>query len=68
MKTTEMTTEKLACESCGKPFECGAKVGKCWCFEVKVDAEKLAELRENFEKCLCRDCLEKGIEPRIDTN
>lgn len=52
----------LNCESCGEPFECGAKTGNCWCFEVELDAEKLAKLREEFESCLCRECLEKSKE------
>lgn len=65
---TEISNQTLTCESCGKPFECGAKTGKCWCFEVDLDAEKLAKLREDFENCLCQECLEKGIEPQINTN
>lgn len=59
MKKTQTAMDNLTCESCGKSFECGANVGKCWCFEVELDADKLAELRENFEKCLCRECLEE---------
>ncbi len=52
-------TEKLTCESCGKEFSCGAKAGKCWCFEVEVDKETLAELRKDFKSCLCENCLKK---------
>ncbi|MBA3631287.1 MAG: cysteine-rich CWC family protein [Acidobacteria bacterium] len=50
--------DKLTCESCGKEFSCGAKVGKCWCFEVELKNEALAQLRENFKNCLCENCLE----------
>ncbi|MDQ3749805.1 MAG: cysteine-rich CWC family protein [Acidobacteriota bacterium] len=59
-KVSEKVTDKLICESCGEEFSCGANVGKCWCFAVKLKAETLSELRENFESCLCEDCL-KGI-------
>ncbi len=58
--TDEKVTDKLICESCGKEFSCGAKIGKCWCFAVELKANSLAELRENFKSCLCEDCL-KGI-------
>ena len=27
-------------------------------FEIKLNAEKLDELREKFKNCLCKDCLE----------
>lgn len=57
MKKTQTTMDNLTCESCGNSFECGAKVGKCWCFEVEVSVEKLDELREEFESCLCQECL-----------
>ncbi|MBA2495036.1 MAG: cysteine-rich CWC family protein [Acidobacteria bacterium] len=51
-------TDKLTCESCGKEFSCGAKIGKCWCFEVDLKTETSAQLRENFKNCLCQNCLE----------
>ncbi len=55
----ESVSEKIICQSCGEAFSCGANVGKCWCFSVELKAEMLAELRKNFERCLCEDCLEK---------
>ncbi|CAN5774400.1 MAG: cysteine-rich CWC family protein [Acidobacteria bacterium] len=59
IKTVETVSEKLCCESCGKEFSCGANVGKCWCFTVELKAEKLAKLGEDFESCLCKNCLGK---------
>jgi hypothetical protein len=56
-KPQKIMNSQLNCESCGKPFECGAKTGNCWCFEVDLDPEKLAKLRKEFESCLCRECL-----------
>jgi hypothetical protein len=50
-------TQKLICEACGEDFACGANIGKCWCFEVDLTDEKLANLKENFDKCLCPKCL-----------
>ncbi|MCA1625378.1 MAG: cysteine-rich CWC family protein [Acidobacteria bacterium] len=54
----KITYEKLVCESCGKEFSCGAKVEKCWCFAIELKVESMAELKENFKRCLCKNCLE----------
>ncbi len=51
--------DKLKCESCGKDFLCGANIGKCWCFELELKADKLVKLQDNYKNCLCQDCLEK---------
>jgi hypothetical protein len=55
--TDEKVFDKLICESCGVEFSCGANVGECWCFAVEVKADVLADLRESFGSCLCKDCL-----------
>jgi hypothetical protein len=68
---TEKTLEKSAtktCESCGTDFSCGAVAEKCWCFEIDLKKETLADLRENFKNCLCQDCLEMENQPRTNTN
>jgi hypothetical protein len=52
-------TGKLACESCGAEFTCNAGEETCWCFEVKLSSETLAEVSKNFQKCLCKECLEQ---------
>lgn len=57
--TDTVTGEKLACESCGAEFTCNAGQETCWCFDVKVAPEDLTALKENFNNCLCRACLEK---------
>jgi hypothetical protein len=49
----------LTCESCGAEFTCNAGQETCWCFDVKAAPENLTALKENFNNCLCRDCLEK---------
>jgi hypothetical protein len=57
VEVTEKTAEKLICESCGAEFSCGAGIGHCWCFSVEVKTEALAEMRDNYTSCLCKDCL-----------
>ena len=56
-KSAETIPEKKICESCGEEFSCGAQIGKCWCFEVDLNAEALAELIGNYNRCLCENCL-----------
>ncbi|MEP7076244.1 MAG: cysteine-rich CWC family protein [Acidobacteriota bacterium] len=53
------------CESCGDEFVCGATIRGCWCTEVKLTDEARADLRSQFKKCLCRDCLEKQSQPSM---
>jgi hypothetical protein len=45
------------CESCGREFGCGAQDQECWCSTLTLGADRLAVLREHFERCLCPDCL-----------
>ncbi|MGB7925460.1 MAG: cysteine-rich CWC family protein [Pyrinomonadaceae bacterium] len=54
--------EASTCESCGEPFACGAQLSGCWCMEVEVSEAVRAELRERFQRCLCRACLERFAE------
>jgi hypothetical protein len=54
-KVDAMTPE--TCESCGREFACGAQDASCWCREAVLDRDRLAILREHFERCLCPDCL-----------
>jgi hypothetical protein len=56
---SEKSEDKLICKACGKDFSCGANTGKCWCFEIDLEKEALAEFRKNFQNCLCPDCLRK---------
>jgi hypothetical protein len=51
------------CENCGKDFFCGAVTGKCWCFEIDLSEQALAELKDSFKKCLCENCL-RAIETK----
>ena len=60
--------DKIICESCGEEFFCGVNVGECWCFAVEVKTETLAGLREDFENCLCEDCLKEIKENAHSSN
>lgn len=55
MVISTMQTE--TCESCGREFGCGARDSSCWCAGHALGPERLAILREHFERCLCPDCL-----------
>lgn len=50
--------EQKNCPNCGNDFLCSPS-GKCWCFEVYVSPEKLKVIQDNFDSCLCPDCLNK---------
>ncbi len=58
MKQTKPKSDKKTCESCGEDFTCGANAEKCWCFEIDLSGEILADLRENFKSCLCENCVQ----------
>lgn len=47
------------CENCKEEFSCEVELEKCWCFSVDLGDETRKRLRENFEQCLCRDCLKQ---------
>ncbi|MBC8283054.1 MAG: cysteine-rich CWC family protein [Nitrospinae bacterium] len=51
-------TEK-ACSRCGVLFECENDSPKpCQCDAVPLSKEQLDYIKENFENCLCLDCLQ----------
>jgi hypothetical protein len=67
LKTHESSQKDAAqaaetCEACGAVFSCGAKLAGCWCSEVRLTDALRAELRERYEHCLCRACLERFAE------
>jgi hypothetical protein len=55
------TMQTETCESCGREFGCGARDDACWCRDVALGPERLAILREHFERCLCPDCLTLAV-------
>jgi Cysteine-rich CWC len=63
MESPEKSTEKSTCESCGKSFDCGAKTGSCWCFSIAIEPQDLAQLNQQFQNCLCQECLQNSFSP-----
>ena len=49
--------KRKVCEACGKEFACFSPCGPCWCEDVKLSSETLAELRAQYSECLCPACL-----------
>jgi hypothetical protein len=45
------------CEACGASFDCFTPRGPCWCEDVKLSSETLAELKAKYRECLCPACL-----------
>lgn len=50
--------ELSTCPRCGKEFHC-SKSGKCWCYEVMLPLDKLEEIENLYETCLCPTCLKE---------
>ncbi len=50
--------EAVNCPACHQPFTCGATLSGCWCMKIKLSAEIRAQLRQSYQGCLCRECLE----------
>lgn len=48
--------ELSLCPRCGKQFSC-SKSGKCWCYEVYLPLDKLEEIENLYDSCLCPACL-----------
>ncbi len=48
------------CSKCKSAFECLNQTAGCWCEDLHIDLETLKKLKEEFQNCLCPDCL-KGF-------
>lgn len=56
--------ELSICPRCGKEFRC-SKSGKCWCYEIWLPLDKLEEIEDLYDSCLCPGCLnEFAVPPR----
>jgi hypothetical protein len=55
------------CSKCNSEFDCFVLQSAaekdcneqrgCWCEELFIEIETLKKLREEFDNCLCRECL-----------
>lgn len=52
---------KKKCAKCGKEFEC-KHTAECWCNDLKISKNLSEYLRNNFDNCLCKNCLTEFIE------
>ena len=58
-----MTNDDLSvCPRCGKQFSC-SKSGKCWCYDVYLPLDKLEEMENLYDTCLCPACLNDYAHP-----
>ena len=53
---TDRFDYRLKCSACGQDFVCYV-ADSCWCKNVQLDAERLANLKEACTGCLCERCL-----------
>ncbi|NWJ52735.1 MAG: cysteine-rich CWC family protein [Bacteroidetes bacterium] len=51
------SNEIKKCARCNQQFGCGAS-GKCWCFEVSISPEALKYIEDQYNGCLCPECLQ----------
>ena len=50
--------ERKPCAACGAIFEC--KLGSitiCHCFDIQIDRDEATYLANNYDDCLCHECL-----------
>ncbi len=45
------------CSKCKKTFVCGFDTGSCWCQDLEIEKTELEKLNNNYESCLCKECL-----------
>jgi hypothetical protein len=51
--------EIIRCERCGKSMECKANsFTKCQCSVVQLNLNEVQYIAENYEGCMCVECLE----------
>ena len=50
--------EKEVCPRCKQKFDC-SKSNKCWCFEIGLETEQLEKLGNEYDGCLCKNCIEE---------
>jgi len=48
--------ELKKCPRCEKEFHCSTS-SHCWCYEYDIPVEKLENLENEYDTCLCPECL-----------
>lgn len=50
---------KSRCPRCGGFFKCNhERIEECHCMTIPLDAAQLEFIEQNYNGCLCHDCLE----------
>ena len=49
-------TKPSKCPKCGAEFHCSTSP-KCWCYEIDVPAEIMEKIEQQYDGCLCPECL-----------
>ena len=53
-------TGPSTCPKCGAEFNCSTS-SKCWCYEIDVSAEVMEKIEQQYDGCLCPECLKTYI-------
>lgn len=54
------------CSKCNRSFPCHSETdGRCWCMDYRISPNILTGLRDQFDNCLCPECLDDytGLKP-----
>ena len=54
------------CDNCGEGFTCNP--GACWCNQIKLDEAQLTSIGQQFQDCLCPECLTQLSQKTYMTN
>ncbi len=58
MDSTNTKHEIISCDRCGARIECKANsYTKCQCSVVQLTINEVQYISENYEGCMCADCL-----------
>lgn len=51
--------KRKRCAKCNTEFTCSDSGNSCWCNQHKLSTEQLDYLKENYNNCLCENCLRR---------
>jgi dihydroneopterin aldolase len=55
-KRKNYTDRSIKCSKCGEEFKCKPQ-GGCWCNKYELTPNQLQEIKDNYEDCLCEECV-----------
>ncbi|MCB2221500.1 MAG: cysteine-rich CWC family protein [Bacteroidetes bacterium] len=54
----KIIVEPSLCPKCGNTFHCSTS-SKCWCYEYDVPTDVMEQLQDEYNGCLCPECLKE---------